>query len=337
MAEFVIGIGTSHGPQLKVTPDRWDQRGRFDRASRTLVYRGAEYDFDALARVRPSFAGQNGARARDTAYRACQRALDRLGELVAAASPDVLLIVSSDHKEVYGDELLAPFAVYWGESVEHLPFTEADLAAMAPGLAESAVHDVPAEPITRPCHPELALHLIESLAGEGFDVAAARHLPPGRYRNHGIPHGWGYIYQRILGERDATPFVPIFVNTFFEPNPPSARRCHDLGRALGRAVQGAAGGLRVGIVASGGLSHFVIEEDLDRRFLHALADQDADYLRSMDAARLRSGTSELRSWITVSGALEGRGLRPELVGYQPCYRTEAGTGNAMGFFAWTSS
>jgi 3-O-methylgallate 3,4-dioxygenase len=36
----------------------------------------------------------------------------------------------------------------------------------------------------------------------------------------------------------------------------------------------------------------------------------------------------------VAGALLGSGLRFELVDYVPCYRSEAGTGNAMGFAVW---
>lgn len=44
--------------------------------------------------------------------------------------------------------------------------------------------------------------------------------------------GYGFIYQRILGERSAVPFVPVFVDTFYEPHPPSAARCAAFGEAL---------------------------------------------------------------------------------------------------------
>ncbi|UED83246.1 hypothetical protein [Streptomyces profundus] len=334
MAEIVLGLGTSHGPQLKTTPEQWDERAVFDRASRTLVHRGEDHSWDSLRQTREDFSRGNAAPAREAAYAASQRALDRLAELTERARPDVVVIVSSDHKEIFGDELLAPFAVYWGDSVAHVPFSREDLERMAPGLARAAVHDVPAEPIVRPCHPELAGRLLEQAAADGFDLAASRTLPAGRYRNHGLPHGWGYIYQRIVGEGSAVPLLPVFVNTFWEPNPPSAPRCYAFGQTLARAIAGLPGGLRVAVVASGGLSHFVIEEDLDRAFLTALAEGDADHLRSLPAAVLRSGTSELRSWITVAGALADSPLTPELVDYQPCYRTEAGTGTAMGFFAW---
>ncbi|HEY3685350.1 MAG TPA: hypothetical protein VGL93_20130 [Streptosporangiaceae bacterium] len=336
MAEIVVGIGSSHGPQLKMPPERWSERGRFDRGNTALVYQGRDHTFAELAAARTDFSAECAPEAQRARYDACMAALRRLGEVVRAARPDVLVIVSSDHKEIYGDELLPPFAVYWGDGVDHVPFTGEHLAAMAPGLAAAATGDVPSKPMRRPCHPGLARHLITESARGGYDAAASRNLPPGRYGNHGIPHGWGFVYQAILGEDCAIPMVPVFVNTFWDPTPPDAARCHGFGRALGAAVASYGEDLRVGVVASGGLSHFVIDEDLDRAFLDALRTNDAARLGGIDAQVMRSGTSELRNWITVAGAMSGTGLRAEVVDYQPCYRTEAGTGNAMGFVAWTA-
>jgi hypothetical protein len=88
------------------------------------------------------------------------------------------------------------------------------------------------------------------------------------------------------------------------------------------------------VVASGGLSHFVVDEELDRRFLTALVDDDAAHLRVLPADLLRSGTSEMRNWIVVGAAVAGSGLRARVLDYLPCYRSEAGTGCGMGFVAW---
>lgn len=334
MAEIVVAIGTSHGPQLKTPPGDWHRRGAFDRRNDALVYQGRDHTYAELAAARPDFGEQIEPEVQQARYDASRAAMAHLGAVVRAAEPDVLVIVSSDHKEIFGDDSLPPFAVYWGATVAHVPFTQRDLDGMAPGLAEAALGDVPSRPMNRPCHPELARHLIRHAMDAGFDVSASRELPAGRYGNHGVPHGWGFIYQQILGEDCRIPMVPVFVNTFFEPNPPSARRCHGFGRALGAAIRAYPAGLRVGVVASGGLSHFVIDEELDRAFLTALTRRDGDHLRGLDARLLRSGTSELRNWITVAGAIEDTALRPRIVAYEPCYRTEAGTGNAMGFVAW---
>ena len=165
-----------------------------------------------------------------------------------------------------------------------------------------------------------------------FDLAISERLPAGRHGNHAAPHGYGFVFETVLRER--VPVVPVFLNSFYPPNQPSAARCVDFGGALREAVRSFPGDLRVAVLASGGLTHFVIEEDFDRAFLQALADDDLDHIRAIPDERLQSGTSEMRNWFAVAGALLGGGLRFELIDYVPCYRSEAGTGNAMGFAVW---
>ncbi|GAA3767437.1 hypothetical protein GCM10022225_62290 [Plantactinospora mayteni] len=337
MAEIVVGIGTSHGPLLNTPPDQWGQRAAADRRNPALAFRGSDHTFEQLAELREDFTAENTPKERRQRHKRCREAIDALGDVVRAAEPDVLVVVSSDHKETFTDELLPQFAFYHGATMRHEPFTPEHLAAMPPGLAIAEVANVPAESTIRRCHPELALHLIRSTSEQGFDPSASKELPAGKYGDHGIPHGWGFVYQNILGGSGDIPFVPLFVNTFWEPNPPSAARCWQFGLALGRAIASFPGDLRVGLAASGGLSHFVVDEELDRAFLDALLRDDGEYLGALPASLLRSGTSELRNWIVVAGALRGSGLTPRVVDYQPCYRSSAGTGNAMGFVAWESA
>jgi OH-DDVA oxygenase len=83
------------------------------------------------------------------------------------------------------------------------------------------------------------------------------------------------------------------------------------------------------------MSHFVINKQLDQVFIKAIAGRDADYLLGIDEPTLQSGTSELKNWIGAAGLLFGTGMKGELVDYVPCYRSEAGTGTANGFVAWT--
>ncbi|MFV0375171.1 hypothetical protein [Microbacterium sp.] len=335
MASIVAGIGSSHGPQLKAPPpEAWETRGRADRQSRNLAFRGRTHTFDELREVREDFSHEITHEVMQRRWDACQRAMDELSAFIRAQRIDVLVIVSSDHKETFNDELLAPFGIYWGDEVAHVPFTAEQLAAMADGLAEAARGDVPDQTIMRPTHRALARHLIQCVQNEDFDVAASEILPEGRYANRGIPHGYGFIYQRFLGEDSSVPFVPVFINTFWDPNPPSARRSYDFGRALARAIGSFPEDLRVGVVASGGLSHFVIDETLDTDFIRAITEHDADYLRSVPASEMMSGASELRNWIAVAGIADETGLQVTRADYEPCYRTEAGTGNAMGFIAW---
>jgi 3-O-methylgallate 3,4-dioxygenase len=97
-------------------------------------------------------------------------------------------------------------------------------------------------------------------------------------------------------------------------------------------VQSATGHERVGILASGGLSHFTVNETLDRHVLDACQRHDGEALASIPAEKLKSGSSEIRNWITVAGAAGH--LANVWQEYIPCYRSAAGTGCGMGFALW---
>ncbi|MDP6174783.1 MAG: hypothetical protein QGF09_11495, partial [Rhodospirillales bacterium] len=106
------------------------------------------------------------------------------------------------------------------------------------------------------------------------------------------------------------------------------------GRAVGRAIGSYDEDLKVGIAASGGFSHFVIDEDLDRRLIKAITERDEEAIRAEPESSFQSGTSEIKNWIAAMGATEGTGLEFDLIDYLPCYRSTAGTGNAMAFGLW---
>jgi OH-DDVA oxygenase/3-O-methylgallate 3,4-dioxygenase len=130
------------------------------------------------------------------------------------------------------------------------------------------------------------------------------------------------------------PNVPIIQNTFFPPNQPSARRAYAFGRSIRKAIDSWPSDKTVAVFGSGGMSHFVIDEQFDRAFVEALAKKDRDYLTSIPLADLQSGTSELKSWITLAGVLDDVGCTMREIDYVPCYRSAAGTGTANGFYWW---
>ena len=97
----------------------------------------------------------------------------------------------------------------------------------------------------------------------------------------------------------------------FRPTSRARARCYLLGQAVRQAVEGFAGDARVGVLASGGLSHFLVDEDFDRAILKALADKDAAFLRTLPPNKLHAGSSEILNWVAVAGAAEAP--RPRLV------------------------
>jgi 3-O-methylgallate 3,4-dioxygenase len=66
--------------------------------------------------------------------------------------------------------------------------------------------------------------------------------------------------------------------------------------------------------------------------LDACKRKDAEALCGIPVAKLNSGSSEIRNWITVAGASEH--LDTQWQEYIPCYRSAAGTGCGMGFAVW---
>jgi hypothetical protein len=128
------------------------------------------------------------------------------------------------------------------------------------------------------------------------------------------------------------PIVPVMINTYIAPNVPSPGRCLRFGRALGRAIRSWPGDDRVLVVGSGGLSHFRVDEALDRGVLAALEQSDWQALTDLPVDELVLGTSEIRNWIAAAGALEG--FEMETLAYVPAYRSKAATGCGMGFARW---
>ena len=127
--------------------------------------------------------------------------------------------------------------------------------------------------------------------------------------------------------------MPIFLNTYNPPNQPLPARCAAFGRALATLIARYPKDIRVGLMASGGLSHFVVEEDLDRGVLDAIRRKDIAWLERLDPKRLQAGSSEIRSWIAVAAAVADR-FDLAWTAYVPGYRTLAMTGTGLAFATW---
>jgi hypothetical protein len=184
-------------------------------------------------------------------------------------------------------------------------------------------------PRQRPADANLGAQLIAALRDADFDVSASDRLRS----DAGLGHAFAFLYQHLLPGTEI-PIVPVMVNTLYPPNQPTPSRCYALGRALGRAIAAWPGDKRVAVIASGGLSHTVIDEALDRQTLTAIIGKDARALAALPREKLRLGTSEILNWVAAAGALED--MTPAMIGdYIPAYRTAAGTGCGMGFVAWS--
>jgi catalytic LigB subunit of aromatic ring-opening dioxygenase len=329
MAEIVLGMGSSHGPLLSTPPEQWDLRAGADRANKQHWYRGKTYDYESLLKERaPGFAREITVEARRERHAQCRRAMEVLARKFQEVRPDAVVIVGNDQREFFGEDLTPSITVYRGKEIVN----RQDPHEPAPGLAIAEGGNAPKEGATYPGAPDLADHILRSLADEDFDLAQSATRPQGATRP-GIPHAYGFIYHSILGDTPP-PSVPIILNVHFPHNQPKLHRCLKLGHALRRAVKSFQGYGRVAIMASGGLTHFVIDEDLDRTVLAAMDKGDEDTLAKLPENVFKVGTAEIKNWYPVIAAMNDSGRRFHQVDYVPCYRSEAGTGNAMAFVYW---
>jgi hypothetical protein len=336
MARVVLGVGTSHAPQLVTTVEEWSLRVAADRANPAQYLRGTAYSYDQLIGLRgtAAFADTIRPERQHANHERNDRALDRLAARLAAEKIDVAVIIGNDQNECFSAENVAAFAVYRGETFENIPKTPEQIAALPPGIAPTAIGYCPPQTAVYRGVPDLATHVIEALIESGFDVGQSTRLPAGPQGSNSIQHAFGFVYRRIM--RDAViPNVPVFVNTHYPPNSPTPARCVAFGAALARAVASWPTDARVALIASGGLSHYVIDEEFDRSVLQAMARNDVDTLAKVEENWLKAGTAELKNWLPLAGAMEALGMSMELIDYVPCYRSEAGTGTAMAFATWS--
>lgn len=336
MAKIVLGMWTTHGPTLSTTPEEWLLRLPSDHANKQHWYKTGRYDFDELVKLRSGegLDVKSSLPERTKRHDSCRVAINRMAEIYTEVKPDIAIIFGNDQQELFNDTLMPAFTIFNGETVWNEPSSAEQAAKHPPGIHAAEWGHKPSVYTEYPGHPELANHLISDLVSNGFDITRASQLP--KLDNHwhsGIGHAFGFVYRQIM--RDVVvPHVPIITNTFFPPNQPTARRCFELGRSVGRALQAWKSDARIAVIGSGGMSHFVIDEALDRQIFDALAVRDGERLCSIGEDWLQSGSSELKNWIAAAGVLFETELAGDVVGYEPCYRSEAGTGTANGFVAW---
>jgi hypothetical protein len=329
MAEIVLGIGSSHGPLLSTPPEQWDLRAKADRENKKHWYRGKTYDFEGLLKERaPGFANEIGLETRQDRHKRCRAAMEALGRKFKQVNPDAVVIVGNDQREFFDEGLTPAITVYRGAQIRNVQHLHEE----APGLNIAEPGNAPEQGASYQGATALADHILDSLADENFDLAQSDATPKSAPRG-GIPHAYGFLYHSILGDAPP-PSVPVILNVHFPHNVPKNRRCLEFGRALYRAIKRFDGFGRVAVMASGGLTHFVIDEELDQQVIRAMARGDEKSLEEIPETVFKVGTAEIKNWFPVIAAMNAAGRRYHQIDYVPCYRSEAGTGNAMAFVYW---
>jgi len=335
MAQLVAGFGSSHSIMLVSQRKDWQHGFReIDPKNPHLHERdGKKVSYAELLSKVP---GDTGTRATpDTLgqqYDDVQRAMDSLRDRIAAAKLDSLIVIGDDQTELFRMTNMPPIAIYFGETIrngkaELLPsdgwYKRARMARQEDGQDRDY-----------PLDARLGEWLVRAFSDHGFDITAMNGLEPGQFEGH----AFSFIHKRYLQGRhkgvdlSALPILPIILNTFDPPNQPTPARCVELGLALRELIAQYPSNQRIGVLASGGLSHFVVDEELDQGVLAAIRARDLDWLRNLSPAQLQAGSSEIRNWLVAIAALQD--LTLDWVSYTPAYRSPALTGTGLCFAEW---
>ena len=325
MARIMLGLGTSHTPMLLIDASDLSRYEENDRRLSLLDTDGAPITFDALLR-RGTALPDVSAQQLSARHAAARQAIAGLADKLNAAALDVLIIIGDDQKEMLRDGSMPQLLIY------DRPILRSQRPPHAPGRPAWVLRGTdryyPADaPRDYPVAATLARHIGGHLAEQGFKVT------PVDFKDDNVPmgHAFAFVHSQLMRD-PPIPVVPVLLNALYPPDQPTPAQCLEIGEAIAHAVSEFPEDARVGVVASGGLSHFVVDEQLDRDVVRALQERDYATLATLPVDRLNSGSGEIRNWICAAGAL--RSLRIERIDYIPGYRTRAGTGTGLCFAEW---
>jgi 3-O-methylgallate 3,4-dioxygenase len=324
LAEIVLAVGSSHGPTVQSPPEKWAKLGEGDAFD-------PRFDYQSLLKAAP--AGLDKEITPEVQQRrdaAKTLALGKLTRIIKNAKPDVIVVVSNIHRvektghhPVFGIMRAASFPT--AKMSERLFEPEARKHKLDDEKDKYHVYKVDSE---RPGHPALATYLVNGLIEDGFDVSTHDNFAQGAPLDDAFAFVDKWLFDNV-----PIPIVPFIISRDL-PNQATAARCDDLGKALRKRINEWPEKARVGLIASGGLSHQVVDEELDKQVIKALENGDEATLRKLPRDRLNKapGTPEILNWVTVAAAMAP--TRMKLVDYQPCYRSLAGTGHGIAFGYW---
>jgi protocatechuate 4,5-dioxygenase beta chain len=211
---------------------------------------------------------------------------------IAAAKPDVVVLVYNDHASAFTLEMIPTFAIGCAER-----FAPAD-----EGWGPRPVPVVEG-------HPEFAAHIAQAVIQQDFDLTIVNKMD--------VDHGLTVPLSLMFGQPAAWPcrVIPIAVNVVQYP-PPSGNRCYELGKAIRRAVDCYDPDLNVQVWGTGGMSHQIqgpraglINKEFDQRFLDQLISAPDALARVPHIEYIRDAGAEgieLVMWFIMRGALDAQ-------------------------------
>jgi len=336
MGQIVGGIGMAHSSLVVAPePEMWAAHNRIDRENPHLRTKAGEsVTYAELERLQGTrYVEQSSPEHLNGQIKQTVAAVARLRKDLARLKPDVLIVFGDDQEELHTPENHPTLAIFegasftMGTSLRFVTYEEVlgDATPMMKGYAMDARHEFVS-------HAGLAQHLSKTLRERGLELQSVDSIPDDG--ETGIGHAFGIMETQLMETAGTIPLIPVLVNTYWDPNQVPVSESYDLGLAIREAVHAYPEDLRVVVIASGGLSHFNTDEELDQRVLNACRAHDEAALRGLKPAQLNGGSSEIRNWIATAAACNDMPFVWDE--YIPVYRTPAGTGIGLAFALWSA-
>jgi 3-O-methylgallate 3,4-dioxygenase len=123
MAEVVRGLASSHTPQLSTSAEYWSEHAARDQRNNRLLGpdgRYRTYD-ELLAAADPALAGELQPAVWHSKFDRAQAAVGALAQRLAAAQPDVVLVIGDDQHELFGADGVPAIGLFTGDTLWDLP------------------------------------------------------------------------------------------------------------------------------------------------------------------------------------------------------------------------
>jgi protocatechuate 4,5-dioxygenase, beta chain len=172
---------------------------------------------------------------------------------------------------------------------------------------------------------DLSWHVIEHLVAREFDVTTCQEML--------VDHAFTLPLKLFWPGGCPVTTVPVCINTVQFPLP-TARRCYQLGQAVGEAIASWDSDKRVVVIGTGGLSHQLdgeragfINKAFDLKFMESLVN-DPEWATQYSIHELveKTGTQgvELLMWLATRGAVPGHVRKVHTNYHIPISNTAAG-------------
>ncbi len=327
MARIVAGFATSFSPQLHVPPEVWASMGERDKSAAHLNGPdGQDHSYDELVATAGAGVAAAVAPAEMAARHArCQQHIASIGKALRDTALDALVVFADDENYLFSEHMRPSCMLYFGETVPYLP---RKIAENAPAATKAGAWAYGTETLELPGAHELGHHIMWHFSLESqINIAHSRYLLEGQ----SIGHPFGFTQTRLL-EGKQVPLLPVIFNASYPPNVPTPKRFYEIGRGIADAVASFPQDIRVGVLAVGGFSHPVVDEEMDRRVLDIIDRKDVAAIGALPKARFKGGNGQELVWLAAAGALHDQQMH--LIDYVPAYRSAGGTGCGMAFATW---